>query len=76
MTRTRQERDAMERDIESGLHQMHEVLKAWHKAMPIAVENLQPAATSTRTLLKVNTLIIELGLEIQKAVKFGIKVKE
>lgn len=76
MTRTTQERETIAKDIEEGLIQMHAQLKGWHKVMPLAIEELQPGATSTRKLLKANTLLVELGLEIQNAVKFGIKVKE
>ncbi len=76
MNHTKEEREAIAKDIENGLIAMHNQLKGWHKVMPLAIENLQPAATSTRKLLKANALIVELGLEIQAAVKFGVKVKE
>jgi hypothetical protein len=73
---TKEERLAMERDIMQGLESIHRQLVGFHKALPIAIDRLNPHATSTRNLLKVNTLIVELGIEVQKVIRVGVKVKE
>ncbi len=76
MPLTDEERKAVTKDIEDGLNQMLQQLTGWHKALPLAINSLHPHATSTRTLLGINTQIVELGLEIQKALRVGIVLKK
>lgn len=76
MSRTAEEAEAIKKDIEKGLEQIHQQLVGWHKAFPLVIENLNPHSTSTRKLLAINTQIIELGLDVQRVLRTGIIVKK
>ena len=74
--RTPEETAAIEKDIEKGLREIAAFIGGVINAMPIAVSNLHPHATSTRKVLAAFHKLVEAKQDLLKAVEGGVTVKK
>jgi signal transduction histidine kinase len=76
MALTQDEKNAIVRDIQTGMKQVIEQLKGLEKALPLAINHLNPHATGTRKLLKAAAKLCEARREFESLDAWDIKVKE
>jgi hypothetical protein len=65
MSHTPEELRAIEKDISNGVTSIVDMLTGIHKALPLAIGQMNPHATVTRKMLGAMNKLYEAGVEMQ-----------
>lgn len=76
MTRTTKERAAIQKDIEQGLSSICNIIGGIVQNLPTAINELHPASTGTRKIVKAYGHLVDALADFRSAAKLGITLKK